>query len=163
MITMVLAGLWHGANWTFVIFGAIHGVVLGFERFLFPIKSKITGATPIASSTGFLALWLQRFLTFHVLCLSLAFFRATSLSSAVQFLSGLSNFAWRPEYLSAFLLLALFSLPLFLVDLLLESSGQEYPFATSPYALRTALAAAAFVLLAFFSGGSPNAFVYFQF
>jgi D-alanyl-lipoteichoic acid acyltransferase DltB (MBOAT superfamily) len=163
MITMVLAGLWHGANWTFVIFGAIHGIVLGLERFFFPAKPKIPGVSPAAFSTGFFALWFQRILTFHVLCLSLAFFRAPSLASAVEFLSGLSNFAWRAEYTSAFLMLALFSLPLFLVDLLMESSGQEYPFATASYSLRTALAVAAFVLLAFFSGGSLNAFVYFQF
>jgi len=37
---MTLAGLWHGANWTFVVFGAMHGVVLGVERFLFPLKSR---------------------------------------------------------------------------------------------------------------------------
>src|SRR6266478_4428761 len=43
-ITMVLAGLWHGANWTFVVFGAIHGVVLSVERYFFPAKSKSGGA-----------------------------------------------------------------------------------------------------------------------
>jgi len=37
---MMQAGLWHGANWTFVIFGAIHGVVLGVERRLFPCHSE---------------------------------------------------------------------------------------------------------------------------
>jgi hypothetical protein len=49
------------------------------------------------------------------------------------------------------------------VDLLLEASSHEYPFATSPYAVRTALAAAALVVLALFSGSNLNAFVYFQF
>ena len=102
-------------------------------------------------------------LTFNILGLSLAFFRAPSLSAAVQLLSGLSNFAWRTEYASAFFMLCLFSVPLFVVDLLLEASNQEYPFATSPYAVRTALAAAALVVLALFSGSNLNAFVYFQF
>jgi hypothetical protein len=60
-------------------------------------------------------------------------------------------------------MLCLFSIPLFAVDLLLEATGQEYPFATSPYALRTAFAAAALVVLALFSGSNLNAFVYFQF
>jgi hypothetical protein len=98
-----------------------------------------------------------------VLCLSLSFFRATSLTSAVQLLAGLSNFAWRSEYAAAFLMLCLFTVPLFLADLLLEASNHEYPFATSPYAVRTALAAAALVVLALFSGSNLNAFVYFQF
>jgi alginate O-acetyltransferase complex protein AlgI len=158
-ITMILAGLWHGANWTFVIFGAIHGIVLAVERFFFP--KRIT--TEEASSKSFFTLWAQRILTFHVLCLSLAFFRATSLSAAVQFLGGMSNFAWRSEYATAFLLLCLFSVPLFLADLLLEAGNYEYPFATASYAFRTGLAAAALVVLALFSGSNLNAFVYFQF
>lgn len=162
-VTMVLAGLWHGANWTFVIFGAIHGVVLAAERYFFPLKSKPGTAIQQAGAAGFFARWGQRILTFNVLCLSLAFFRATSLSAAVQFLAGLSNFAWRSEYLSAFFMLCLFSIPLFLVDLLQEAGNQEYPFAKSPYALRTGLAAFALVVLALFSGSNLNAFVYFQF
>jgi D-alanyl-lipoteichoic acid acyltransferase DltB (MBOAT superfamily) len=163
MITMVLAGLWHGANWTFIIFGAIHGVVLTVERYFFPAKRKLADASPPSGSVGFLALWTQRVLTFHILCLSLAFFRATSLGSAVQLLSGLSNFAWRSEYASAFFMLCIFSIPLFVADLLMEASGQEYPFATAPYAMRTGLAALALVVLALFSGSNLNAFVYFQF
>ena len=160
---MVLAGLWHGANWTFVIFGAIHGVVLAVERYFFPAKSKPGGADLLQRSTGFFSLWAQRILTFNILCLSLAFFRATSLRAAVQLLAGLSNFAWRSEYASAFFMLCLFSIPLLVVDLLLEASNHEYPFATSPYVIRTALATAALVVLALFSGSNLNAFVYFRF
>jgi len=162
-ITMVLAGLWHGANWTFVIFGAIHGVVLAGERYLFPLKEKSQGVALPGRPAGLFSLWAQRILTFNVLCLSLAFFRATSLTSAVELLAGLSHFAWRAEYAAAFFLLCLFSVPLFLADLLLEATNHEYPLATSSYALRTGLAAAALLILAFFSGSNLNAFVYFQF
>src|SRR3984885_667621 len=35
LTTMLLGGLWHGANWTFVVWGAIHGFVLSIERFVF--------------------------------------------------------------------------------------------------------------------------------
>jgi D-alanyl-lipoteichoic acid acyltransferase DltB (MBOAT superfamily) len=160
---MILAGLWHGANWTFVVFGAIHGVVLTVERYFFPTRVKPGNAVQPQASAGFLSLWAQRVLTFNVLCLSLAFFRATSLSSAAQFLAGLSNFAWRSEYASAFLMLCLFSLPLFVVDLMLEASNLEYPFANSSYAVRSALATTAIVALAFFSGNNLNAFIYFRF
>lgn len=162
-ITMVLAGLWHGANWTFVIFGAIHGVVLAVERFFFPAKKKVGASSQLILPSGFWSLWAQRILTFNILCLSLAFFRAPSLSAAVHFLAGLSNFAWRTEYLSAFFVLCLFSIPLFLADLLQEAGNQEYPFANAHYAFRTALAACALVVLALFSGSNLNAFVYFQF
>jgi D-alanyl-lipoteichoic acid acyltransferase DltB (MBOAT superfamily) len=161
--TMVLAGLWHGANWTFVIFGAIHGVVLSVERLLFPIARNASDAARPGAVAGFLSLWGQRILTFNVFCLSLAFFRAPSLSAATQFLSGLSNFAWQSEYASVFFMLSLFSIPLFVVDLLLEASNQEYPFANAPYAVRTALASVALVVLALSSGNTFHAFVYFRF
>ncbi len=145
LATMVLAGLWHGANWTFIIFGAIHGVVLAVERLLFPIATKADDAARPGAFAGFLSLWGQRILTFNVFCLSLAFFRAPSLSSATQFLSGLSNFAWQSEYASVFFMLSLFSIPLF------------------SYALRTGLAGVALIVLALFSGNTFHAFVYFRF
>jgi len=162
-VTMILAGLWHGANWTFVIFGAIHGVVLAVERYFFPAKSEVGGpVAPLQSLTSW-SRWAQRIVTFNILGLSLAFFRATSLHAAVQLLAGLSNFAWRSEYASAFFMLCMFSIPLFVLDLLLEANKDEYPFAKSSYAFRTSVAAAALVVLALFSGSSLNAFVYFQF
>jgi alginate O-acetyltransferase complex protein AlgI len=161
--TMILAGLWHGANWTFVIFGAIHGVVLSIERLIFPSTKEFGDSVQSRRFVGALSLWGQRILTFNVFCLSLAFFRATSLHAATQFLAGLSDFAWRSEYATAFLMLSLFSIPLFIVDLMLEATNQEYPFANASYAFRTALATASFVVLAFFSGSSLNAFVYFRF
>jgi alginate O-acetyltransferase complex protein AlgI len=160
-ITMVLAGLWHGANWTFVIFGAIHGVVLSLERLIFPSPKPKNGSQP--ARVSFLSLWGQRIFTFNVFCLSLAFFRAVSLNAATQFLSGLTNFAWRSEYGTAFLMLSLFALPLFIVDLLLEATDQEYPFARASYGFRTTLAATALIVLALFSGNTFNAFVYFRF
>ncbi|HKW89266.1 MAG TPA: MBOAT family O-acyltransferase [Candidatus Acidoferrales bacterium] len=163
MITLVLAGLWHGANWTYVIFGAIQGAVLVIERFLYSPKSQTNGATAPAKSVRFLHLWSQRVLTFNIFCLSLAFFRAASLRAAVQFLSGLSNFTWRSEYATAIFMLCLFSIPLFIADLLMEASNQEYPFAKTSYAFRTGLATASLVVLALLSGDTSNAFIYFQF
>jgi len=133
------------------------------ERYFFPAKTKPGDAVLPLRSTSFFSLWAQRILTFNIFCLSLAFFRATSLASAVQLLAGLSNFAWRSEYASAFVMLCLFSIPLFLADLLLEAGNHEYAFAAAPYAVRTGLAAAALVVLALFSGSSLNAFVYFRF
>src|SRR5579864_3625288 len=146
-ITMVLAGLWHGANWTFVIFGAIHGVVLAIERLIWPPARNLAEVAQPRPVAAFLKLWAQRIVTFNIFCLSLAFFRATSLQAAVDFLAGLSNFAWRSEYATAILMLCVFAIPLFIVDLLLEASDSEYPFAKASYALRTSLAAASLVVL----------------
>jgi D-alanyl-lipoteichoic acid acyltransferase DltB (MBOAT superfamily) len=156
---MVMAGLWHGANWTFIVFGAIHGGVMVIERLLVGVDEK-PAAAPNASVSW---VWARRILTFNLFCLTLICFRAASVSAALQFLSGLGKLAWRKEYISCFVMLSIFALPLFAVDLFLEETGQEYLFAQSPYAVRTALAAAAFVVLTLFSGIDPNAFIYFRF
>ena len=43
MGTMLLGGLWHGANWTFVVWGGLHGLYLSAERWL---RSRFTGFKP---------------------------------------------------------------------------------------------------------------------
>jgi D-alanyl-lipoteichoic acid acyltransferase DltB (MBOAT superfamily) len=163
MITMVLAGLWHGANWTFIVFGAMQGLAMSAERMFAAPGKEEADALPQGRPDRFVSVWLQRILTFNIWCLSLVFFRVSSLGSALQFLGGLSHFAWRAEYSGAFVMLCLFALPLFGVDLLLESRNQEYPFAEAPYVFRTAMAAAALVALALFSGNKFSTFIYFQF
>src|ERR1700682_3765305 len=59
MLTMLFGGLWHGANWTFVAWGGIHGAGLAVERF-------VTGEAEIRDSTAFIARWLRRILVFAI-------------------------------------------------------------------------------------------------
>src|SRR5881296_67367 len=159
-ITMVLAGLWHGAAWTYVVFGAIQGVALLVEHTVFPPKDKLGEAT---SAESFFSVWVQRIVTFNIFCLTLLFFRSTSLGAALQMLRGLLDFTWRTEYAAAFATLCVFALPLLAVDLLMETSEEEYPFANAPLKARTAIAAAALIVLVLFTGNDSNAFIYFQF
>src|SRR5436189_2518915 len=160
LITMVLAGLWHGAAWTYVAFGAIQGVALLVEHTVFPPKDKLGEAT---SPESLFSVWAQRIVTFNIFCLTLLFFRSTSLGSALQMLRGLFDFTWRAEYAAAFATLCVFALPLLAVDLLMEASEQEYPLAKAPYKVRTAMVAAALIVLVLFTGNDSNAFIYFQF
>ena len=160
LITMVLAGLWHGAAWTYVAFGAIQGVALLVEHTVFPPKDKLGEAT---SPESLFSVWAQRIVTFNIFCLTLLFFRSTSLGSALQMLRGLFDSTWRAEYAAAFATLCVFALPLLAVDLLMEASEQEYPLAKAPYKVRTAMVAAALIVLVLFTGNDSNAFIYFQF
>jgi D-alanyl-lipoteichoic acid acyltransferase DltB (MBOAT superfamily) len=81
MITMLLGGLWHGAAWTFVAWGAIHGIGLCIER--------AVGWRPTTRR----AQWFGRLLTFNVVCLAWVFFRADSFGRAWQILRRLFD-AW---------------------------------------------------------------------
>ena len=75
MATMLIGGLWHGAAWTFVIWGGIHGVALSGERAL---RARI-GDRQIPPLVG----W---FVTFNVVCLAWVFFRAPDLATAFDVL-----------------------------------------------------------------------------
>lgn len=83
MITMVLGGLWHGAAWTFVIWGAIHGAGLVVERLL-------RGPDEAPSSSGWIV-FLRWLITIHVVSLAWVFFRAESATVALDLLGGLAT------------------------------------------------------------------------
>jgi D-alanyl-lipoteichoic acid acyltransferase DltB (MBOAT superfamily) len=156
LITMLLGGLWHGANWTFVVWGAIHGGWLALERLL-----GLKGEAEAGAS--WLSVWLKRILVFNLVCVTWVFFRATSIHNAIVFLGGLSVWEWQPVYGSALVFLCMFSLPMFILDLATEHSGKEYLCQQQPLPARIAIALIAFMAITFVSASNINAFIYFQF
>jgi D-alanyl-lipoteichoic acid acyltransferase DltB (MBOAT superfamily) len=166
--TMLLGGLWHGANWTFVIWGGIHGSMLAVERwFNVHVASRWTApgqAERRTTQTLFSAsAWLQRIIVFHLVGIAWVFFRAVSLGDATTMLAGARTWSWRPEYLAAFKFLAVFTIPLFLIDLHLEATEEEYVFAWRSYVPRFAVAATFLIALTLFAATDASAFIYFQF
>jgi alginate O-acetyltransferase complex protein AlgI len=81
MFTMLLGGLWHGAAWTFVVWGALHGTYLVVERFLrsrFSIKVKSLGINLMLA-----------FLTFNCVNITWVFFRAEGFQDAMNLLGSM--------------------------------------------------------------------------
>ncbi|MCX6978335.1 MAG: MBOAT family protein, partial [Verrucomicrobia bacterium] len=70
LLTMLLGGLWHGASWTFVIWGGMHGVALIFHR---EWGRMLAGAGEFFKTV---MAWLAVPLTFYWICLTWIFFRA---------------------------------------------------------------------------------------
>jgi len=108
IVTMLLGGLWHGAAWTFVLWGAFHGVWLALHR-LVSGRSPFTKAVPAASvaaggapgggggapaATPRTPRWLRRVVTFHLVVLGWVLFRAGTVANVVAILRGL--FSTRP-------------------------------------------------------------------
>ena len=75
-ITMLLGGLWHGAAWTFVAWGALHGGVQVVERL---------GRSALGDGKGPPA-WLGVLVTFHIVCLGWILFRAETFPMAMEVL-----------------------------------------------------------------------------
>jgi len=156
MLTMLLGGLWHGANWTFVVWGGIHGVGLAIERLF-------TGKRESTPSTTFLGRWGRRIILFHVVCLAWIFFRVPSLHGAWEQIVSLLTWQWSPAYLSALLFLAVYAVILFFLDLQLELSDGEHIFASRSYSWRVATGIAFCVLITLFGANQESAFIYFRF
>ena len=160
LLTMLIGGLWHGANWTFVVWGGIHGAGLSIERFVRRVFGRAEEGSASLTSAG---AWASRIVVFHLVCLAWVFFRASSMRDAFVFLRGLGTLAWLPEYGIAFRFLALFSVPLFLIDLFNEARGEEYLFETAPDMRRVAAGVAMMAVVALLAANQLNAFIYFRF
>ncbi len=103
MITMVLGGLWHGANWTFLIWGALHGAgqVVGHLR----RERRRAAGLPEPTPSRWRHAW-SVFLTFQFVCLAWVFFRATSVSNAFAMLGRLFTGWGMPSPLVTFWVVA---------------------------------------------------------
>src|SRR5713226_5619700 len=156
MLTMLLGGLWHGANWTFVVWGGIHGAGLAIERLF-------AGQREITAWTAFLGRWGRRFILFHVVCLAWIFFRVPSLRGAWEQIASLAIWQWQPVYFTVLLFLAVYAVVFFLLDLQLELSNAEHVFALRPYSWQVTAGFAFCVLITLFGANQESAFIYFRF
>ncbi|MGW8159296.1 MAG: MBOAT family O-acyltransferase [Desulfoprunum sp.] len=85
MLTMLLGGLWHGANWTFVIWGGLHGLYLCIQHGWKHLRRNR------ASQPSAVAAAVSRVLTFVAVMVAWVFFRAPDLASALTVLAGLAG------------------------------------------------------------------------
>jgi alginate O-acetyltransferase complex protein AlgI len=157
MGTMLLGGLWHGANWTFVVWGGLHGSFLIAER---RVRSWFSGYTP-----GPVALFGLGLLTYMLVNLTWVFFRAKDFPIAWQMLRGMAgmNGDAKPILDTVFVFVVATIIPVLVaVHWYMRSRTLESALARVP-PLVIALAWAAMIWLIVVSQGSGNAFIYFQF
>ncbi|WP_299820568.1 MBOAT family O-acyltransferase [uncultured Pontibacter sp.] len=89
-ITFLVSGLWHGANWTFVIWGGLHGFYLVFAIVTAKQRETLAQATGLARHPQLLK-WLQVLTVFTLVCFSWVFFRANSLADALYIISNMTS------------------------------------------------------------------------
>ncbi len=149
MLTMILGGLWHGAAWTFVLWGTLHGAGLAGERLL---AGRVRAPAV-----------LKWFVTFHLVVLGWVLFRSPSLGIAGDVLGQLTDFGaatlWTvPAVLAVAVVIGLQLVPrrpIEAVRLRLE--------ALNPTALGFGLAAVVIFVAATVPSQGVPPFIYFQF
>ncbi|MDH4202550.1 MAG: MBOAT family protein [Phycisphaerae bacterium] len=96
LITMLLGGLWHGAVWTFVLWGAIHGILLIVSKVTFSWREKICERIGVPKP---IVTILRIIITFNLICLTWVFFRANTVEDAFYILTHLTQ-GWPNLYYS---------------------------------------------------------------
>lgn len=164
LIVFVVSGFWHGASWTFIIWGAIHGVVLIVEAALNLPEPK-TSLTKL----------LKVLSIFVVVCFGWIFFRANSLGDAIYIISDILNY--RNYDLSQ---LSLYIVPVaketvFAIDVLLSILlvfslvgveylfSYKYSFKELKYRYRLPIYVTGIWLIFVLGAFEKNEFIYFQF
>ncbi len=87
-LTMLLGGLWHGAAWTFVVWGGLHGIILAIHRLCGGRAGDIDRPVTVRDIPSV-------FVMFHVAAFLFAVFRAASIGDAALFFAGLATFDLR--------------------------------------------------------------------
>lgn len=156
MLTMLLGGLWHGAAWTFVIWGALHGIYLVIERLLKNfVKIKINAFNGII-----LAL-----LTYTLVNFTWVFFRAREFSTAKNMIASMlfmnSNGEKILQNFDIIKVLILISLLFICHWIMRNTSMKEVSTKIKPWILGLVWAAMFFLIV--ISQGSGEQFIYFQF
>ncbi len=157
MVTMLIGGLWHGASWTFVVWGGLHGLYLSAERTL---RMRFRGHRP-----GPLAKVALGLLTFVLVDIAWVFFRARTFPTAIGVLRGMFGGNSRAAPILPAIYLA--TTALIMAGLLLaHASMRGTTLEAAIGRTRPAVLTALWTVLAFaviIQHGESNGFIYFQF
>lgn len=161
-LTMLLGGLWHGAQWTFVLWGAYHGFLLLLHRGLQPFFQKMP--LPKNALWGNLSFCFRTVIFFHLTCLGWLFFRAGSLNQIREMLWGLI-FRFRYDVFSENMI---FQLIFLMAGVVLIQAGQYLKkdpllFYRGQWALKCVFWIYCLFALIFFGIPAQKEFIYFQF
>ena len=157
MIVFMVSGLWHGASWTFVIWGALHGIMLLCERYW----QLLTGAGEREEWSLVNALRVLR--TFVLCTLIWVFFRAETFEQAGLIFRALSNFGADGSAHFAVGTAVFFCILMAVFDFFIYNNRFDRQVATRPAAIRWATYSVVLFLLLAMAGTQKFTFIYFQF
>jgi D-alanyl-lipoteichoic acid acyltransferase DltB (MBOAT superfamily) len=158
-ITMLLCGLWHGAAWIFVVWGAYHGVMF----VLYDVWSQTPAGRWLTARNGTLSSAIKVVVFFQFVCLGWLLFRADSVAQAVGMLRSIAfHFAPDAAALNLALKLAVVAVPLVLTQIFQKRFGIA-PWDRWELPSQAVAVGAAIVLIALLGAPIRTPFIYFQF
>lgn len=159
-LTMLLGGLWHGASWTFIAWGGLHGIYLVIERFL----QKIAPSTPIWSRLPMQILF--ALITFIAVSIAWIFFRAESFMQAFTIISSMLTLSADTStiIIERFYIWLTFAVTagILVSHWIMRERNIETLLDKTPWYLR-AVTFSALIIIIITCSGDDRAFIYFQF
>jgi D-alanyl-lipoteichoic acid acyltransferase DltB (MBOAT superfamily) len=166
LITFFLCGLWHGPSWTFIIWGTIHGLLMGFSLFTRTPRTFIWKKLKLQNTK--VQKVFQIFITFNLIAFAWIFFRANSFQSAIDVFSQMINFFHAEVFIQFVQGYPVIS-ALILSGFILHFLPEKVEFKTISLITKTPLLGKA-IILAFFiwlsiqvRSADLQPFIYFQF
>jgi D-alanyl-lipoteichoic acid acyltransferase DltB (MBOAT superfamily) len=160
MLTMLLGGLWHGASWTFIAWGGLHGLYLVIERFLKNIVPESDIWTRLPSQMLF------ALITFIAVAFAWVFFRTDSFTQAFTIISSMLNLSVGipTVAIERFYVVMTFAITIIILisHWVMRERSLETLVDITPWWLRAVVFAALMIIIITCSG-DDRAFIYFQF
>lgn len=154
LVTFTVSGLWHGANWTFLVWGSLHGAILCVERMSGITRTHFRGMRK----------FLHWAVTFAVVCFAWIFFRANSLEDATTIIKGIFSDFGMPYLSPDDLLASAMALSiLFIKESIDEFGWRIRPIGSSYWLIRHVSWVFLIVYILLFGVLDGGQFIYFQF
>lgn len=170
IIVMLLSGLWHGAAWTFVIWGFYHGLLLCGHRLYTEARQAITKRfkttqTPSTEpGVSLIGHAVNIIVMFHLVCLGWLVFRAESMAQVAGMLGRIAgDFRLTPFALYGFVTIIFYAGPLMAYELWLEHKNDLLGLTKVNWVARGLVYSYCVLMLWFFPPPVSNVFIYFQF
>jgi alginate O-acetyltransferase complex protein AlgI len=161
LITMLLGGLWHGANLKFLIWGALHGIGLVFNKLI----------SGIGRQSAIIPLWKKLaggFVTFHFVCFAWIFFRAENMDAVKIILQNIflkSDFSIFPKFITEYFGIIIL-IAIAMIIHWLPSQWKEWyrgKFILTPFLVKMIITLLIILLIYQFRTSDIQPFIYFQF
>ena len=156
MVTMILGGLWHGAAWSYAVWGTFHGLALALERFW-------NDQFPNSKSPSLLRRIISGAVVFSFVTLAWLLFKLTDFAHVIKYLQAIAHNVGMPSYMAIVVYVALYSTPVVLYHFYYlykanrPGSGESVVARSEPFL---------YALMLFFiltNSGIGTDFIYFQF
>jgi len=162
-IVFLVSGLWHGANWTFIFWGAMHGIYIVFSNLTIGWRDAMYARLKVPRKV---VVAIRMFIVFQLVNFSWIYFRADSLATANRIVAKIFSLHWGKLYISAldqFAYGVMAIMILLLVDGLQEKYNIVSKLMIRPVYLRWAGYISLVLIILLIGVFNGSQFIYFQF